>query len=210
MITRDQIVQWLQAAAALLAEHKDELTALDAAIGDADHGINMDRGFRKVVAVLPDLQDKDIGAILKATGMALISSVGGASGPLYGTFFLAAAKVADGKDLLTGEEMALMLEAGAQGVAQRGRAQRGDKTMLDALIPGAQAFRTAVDAGNYVLDAARRCLAAAEQGAQDTIPMIAHKGRASYLGERSAGHKDPGSASSCLILAALHAVLSSP
>jgi dihydroxyacetone kinase-like protein len=207
MITRDQIVQWLQAAAAVLAENKEALTALDAAIGDADHGINMDRGFRKVLADLPGVQERDIGAILKATGMALISSVGGASGPLYGTFFLAGARLADGKLVLTDEEMALLLEAAVLGVAQRGRAQQGDKTMLDALIPAAHAFRAAVDAGCATSEAARRSHAAAAQGAQDTIPMIARKGRASYLGERSVGHQDPGAASACLIWQALRDVL---
>jgi dihydroxyacetone kinase-like protein len=210
MITRDQIVRWLQAAGALLAENKEALTALDSAIGDADHGINMDRGFRKVLADLPGVQERDIGAILKATGMALISSVGGASGPLYGTFFLASARLADGKLALADQELALLLEAGVQGVAQRGRAQQGDKTLLDALIPAAHAFRAAADAGCSTLEAARRSYAAAAQGAQDTIPMIARKGRASYLGERSVGHQDPGSASACLIWQALLDVLSAP
>jgi dihydroxyacetone kinase-like protein len=207
MITRDQIVQWLQVAAAVLAENKETLTALDAAIGDGDHGINMDRGFRKVLTDLQDVQERDIGAVLKATGMALISSVGGASGPLYGTFFLAGARLVDGKLVLTDLEMALVLDAGVQGVVQRGRAQQGDKTMLDALIPAAHAFRAAVDAGYPAPEAARRSYAAAAQGAQDTIPMVARKGRASYLGERSVGHQDPGSASACLIWQSLVDVL---
>ncbi|MGD8583783.1 MAG: dihydroxyacetone kinase subunit DhaL, partial [Chloroflexota bacterium] len=134
-VTRDQVVKWLELTAAMMKENKDYLTQLDSPIGDADHGNNMDRGFRKVLEKLPGVADKDIGNILKTTGMTLISSVGGASGPLYGTFFMRGGMAADAKEELTGEDLAAMLQAGVDGIVQRGRAQVGDKTMVDAWTP---------------------------------------------------------------------------
>ena len=203
MVTKEQIVEWLQRVAAVLEENKDYLTQLDAAIGDADHGINMDRGFKKVMSQLPSVVDKDIGSILKTTGMALISSVGGAGGPLYGTLFMRAGMAVDGKHELTAEDMAALLQAAVDGVVQRGKAQLGDKTRVDALAPAVEAFKQALEEGQDTLAALRRAVAAAEQGMKDTIPMVAKKGRASYLGERSAGHQDPGATSSYLILKTL-------
>jgi len=203
MVTKDQIVQWLQAVAAVLEENKEYLTELDAAIGDADHGINMDRGFKKVMSQLPSVVDKDIGSILKTVGMALISSVGGAGGPLYGTLFMRAGMAVDGKHELTSEDMAALLQAAVDGVVQRGKARLGDKTMVDALSPAVEAFKQAVEEGQDTIEALRRAVAAAEQGMKDTIPLVAKKGRASYLGERSAGHQDPGATSSYLILKTL-------
>lgn len=203
MVTKDQIVEWLQRVAAVLEANKDYLTQLDAAIGDADHGINMDRGFKKVMSQLPSVVDKDIGSILKTTGMALISSVGGAGGPLYGTLFMRAGMAVDGKYELTGEDVAALLQAAVDGVVQRGKAQLGDKTMVDALAPAVEAFKQALEQGKDTIEALRRAVAAAEQGMKDTIPMVAKKGRASYLGERSAGHQDPGATSSYLILKTL-------
>jgi len=208
MITQDQIVRWLQTVAAVLEESKTYLTDLDAAIGDADHGINMDRGFKKVASQLPGVADKDIGNILKTTGMALISSVGGAGGPLYGTFFMRAGMAVDAKHELTDEDMAALLQAAVEGVVQRGKAQLGDKTMVDALTPAKDAFQQAIEQGANTLEALRQTVAAAEQGMKNTTPMLAKKGRASYLGERSIGHQDPGATSSHLILKALFDVVS--
>ncbi|MCA9969726.1 MAG: dihydroxyacetone kinase ADP-binding subunit DhaL [Anaerolineales bacterium] len=203
MITRDEIVQWLQSTAAVLAENKEYLTQLDAAIGDADHGTNMDRGFRKVIEKLPSVADKDIGNVLKTTGMTLISSVGGASGPLYGTFFMRSGMAMASKESLTDEDLVNLLQSGVDGVVQRGRAQLGDKTMFDAWSPAIEALRAALADGDGTLAALEKAVAAAEQGMKDTIPLQAKKGRASYLGERSKGHQDPGATSTYLILNAL-------
>lgn len=202
-VTRDQVVQWLELTAAVMKENKDYLTQLDSPIGDADHGINMDRGFRKVLEKLPSVADKDIGNILKTTGMTLISSVGGASGPLYGTFFMRGGMAADAKEELAGEDLAAILQAGLDGLVQRGRAQVGDKTMIDAWTPALKAFHDALAAGGNELLALQTSVNAAEQGMKDTIPLQARKGRASYLGERSIGHQDPGATSSYLMLKAL-------
>jgi dihydroxyacetone kinase-like protein len=198
------MVQWLENTAAVMKENKQYLTQLDSPIGDADHGINMDRGFRKVLEKLPSVADKDIGNILNTTGMTLISSVGGASGPLYGTFFMRGGMAVDAKEELTGEDLATMLQAAVDGVVQRGRAQPGDKTMVDAWLPAMKALRESLDGDNSnTIAALSKAVAAAEQGMKDTIPMLAKKGRASYLGERSIGHQDPGATSSYLMLKAL-------
>ncbi len=205
---KEQIIKWLQAIGHVMEANKEFLTQLDAAIGDADHGINMERGFKKVNSQLTAVVDKDIGSILKSTGMALISSVGGASGPLYGTFFLRAGTVASGKHELNITELADVLKAGLLGVIERGKAQVGDKTMVDALTPAVGAFEQAAEDSAGIAEALGRTVAAAEQGMKDTIPLIARKGRASYLGERSIGHQDPGATSVYLILKALHDVVS--
>ena len=203
MITKKQIVQWLQAFASEIQQNKDYLTELDAAIGDADHGINMDRGFQKVITQLPNVTDKDIGSILKTVSMTLISSIGGASGPLYGTLFLRASTAVAGKEELTEANMQKLLQAGLEGVLQRGKAQLGDKTMVDVLFPAAIAFQEAVSGGKNMSEAMQQMVAVAEQAMKDTIPMIAKKGRASYLGERSIGHQDPGATSCYLMLKSL-------
>lgn len=202
-VTRDQIVQWLENTAAVLSENKEYLTQLDSAIGDADHGINMDRGFKKVIEKLPTVADKDIGNVLKTTGMTLISSVGGASGPLYGTFFMRAGMAVASKEELDGDDVVKMLQAGVDGIVQRGRAKTGDKTMFDAWEPAILALRASLEAGDDLPEALGKSVEAAEQGMKDTIPMQAKKGRASYLGERSIGHQDPGATSSYLMLNAL-------
>lgn len=202
-VSREQIVHWLEGTAAVLNANKDYLTQLDSAIGDADHGTNMDRGFQKVMEKLPTVVDKDIGNILKTVGMTLISSVGGASGPLYGTFFMRGGMAADAKEELSDEDLVAVLQSSVDGVIQRGRAQPGDKTMIDALTPAMTALRAAVDNGRGVVGAMEDAVGAAEQGMKDTIPLQARKGRASYLGERSIGHQDPGATSSYLILNAL-------
>ena len=203
MVTKQQIIQWLQSIAVVLEQNKDYLTELDAAIGDADHGINMNRGFQKVASQLPSVADTDIGNILKTVSMTLISSVGGASGPLYGTMFLRASTAVAGKSELTDEDMVALLQAAVDGVVQRGKANLGDKTMLDAVAPAANALRQAVVNGASTQEALEQAVAAAEQGMKDTIGLVAKKGRASYLGDRSANHQDPGATSAYLILKTL-------
>lgn len=202
-VTRDQIVTWLQKTAVILNENKQYLTDLDAAIGDADHGSNMARGFNKVVEALPTVADKDIGNILKTVGMTLISSVGGASGPLYGTFYMRAGTAVAAREELSSEELYQLLQAGVDGILQRGRAVLEDKTMYDAWAPALAAFKAAIDAGDDLPTAVAKLVAAAKQGVEATIPLQARKGRASYLGERSIGHPDPGATSTHLILTAL-------
>lgn len=203
MATKDQIVQWLRNLSEVLTENKEYLTKLDSAIGDADHGINMKRGFDRVMDKLPTVADKDIGSILKTIGMTLISSVGGASGPLYGTFFMRSGMAAAAKEELSGEDLVALLQAGVDGIVQRGRAQVGDKTMIDAWMPAIDAMKESLADGNDTVDALEAAVAAAEQGMKDTIPLQAKKGRASYLGERSIGHQDPGATSSYLMLKTL-------
>jgi phosphoenolpyruvate---glycerone phosphotransferase subunit DhaL len=203
MTTRDEIVTWLEKLAEVLTENKEYLTELDSAIGDADHGINMKRGIDRVMEKLPTVADKDIGNILKTVGMTLISSVGGASGPLYGTFFMRGGMAAAAKEELNAEDLLEVLQAGLDGIVQRGRAQPGDKTMVDAWLPALAAFRAALDDDGDEVAALRAAVAGAEQGMKETIPLQARKGRASYLGARSIGHQDPGATSSYLILNAL-------
>lgn len=203
MATRDEIVNWLEKLAEVLTENKDYLTELDSAIGDADHGINMKRGMDRVMEKLPSVADKDIGNILRTIGMTLISSVGGASGPLYGTFFMRGGMAAAAKEELGAEDLLEVLQAGVDGIVQRGRAQPGDKTMVDAWLPALAAYRGTLEKGGDEIGALRAAVAGAEQGMEDTIPLQARKGRASYLGARSIGHQDPGATSSYLLLKAL-------
>jgi dihydroxyacetone kinase-like protein len=201
-VTKHQVVQWLEHTAAVLSDNKDYLTQLDSPIGDADHGINMNRGFKAVLGKLPSVADKDIGNILKTTGMALISSVGGASGPLYGTFFMRSGAVSLSKEELNHDDLLQLFLAGVEGIVQRGRPQLGDKTMYDAWAPALEAMQAALT-NNDTVAAMRSVLVAAEQGMKNTIPLQARKGRASYLGERSIGHQDPGATSTYLMLKAL-------
>lgn len=203
IVTQAKILQWLQVFATKIEQNKEYLTQLDAAIGDADHGINMDRGWKKVSSQLPTLADKDISTILKTVSITLISSVGGASGPLYGTWFLRASTAMTGKQELTEQDILGLLQAGLEGVLQRGKAQFGDKTMVDVLSPAVVAFGKAVDEAQNTREALQKTLATAEQGMKDTTPMLAKKGRASYLGERSVGHQDPGATSAYLMLESL-------
>ncbi|NES97391.1 MAG: dihydroxyacetone kinase subunit L [Desertifilum sp. SIO1I2] len=203
MITKGQIIQGLQAVAEAIAENKDYLTELDAAIGDADHGINLDRGFQAVLNQLPNVSDRDLGSIFKHVSMTLISSVGGASGPLYGTMFLRASSVAAGKEELNAEAMGAVLVAFVEAIVLRGKAQLGDKTLLDVLIPTQQAYQSAIAQGSDFPTAWQTALEAAKTGRDSTIPLVAKKGRASYLGDRACGHLDPGAASAYLILKTL-------
>ena len=201
-IYRDDTLEWITACADVLDENSHYLTKLDAAIGDGDHGINMDRGFKAVMLKMPDVTDKDIGTILKTVGMTLISTVGGAAGPLYGTFFLQAGMKSTGKMELNLEDWLLALEAAVAGVVMRGKAELGDKTMVDALSPAVESLKHSMDDHMSIDQAIQLSAEAAQQGMVDTIPWVARKGRASYLGERSAGHQDPGATSSYLILQA--------
>ncbi len=200
-LSTEVALRWLENCAETFTAHKDELTELDAAIGDADHGANMARGFTAVKGKLGELKDKDLGAIFKTVAMTLISTVGGASGPLYGTFFLQAASAANGKMELSPDELATVFNTGLQGLVSRGKAAVGEKTMVDALAPAIAALKP-VD-GDSLATAIGRAVAAAKKGADSTVPLVAKKGRASYLGERSAGHLDPGAASSVMLLEAL-------
>lgn len=200
MVTTNSVVAWLQKLNDVYAENRSYLTDLDSAIGDADHGINMARGFAKVAEALEQQAPEDIGAACKATSMTLIKTVGGASGPLYGTFFLKASAQATGKAELDAHELLNLFEAGVDGVVTRGKAVREDKTMVDAWLPAIEAMKAAVDQGVGPMLAAG--VGAAEQGVQATIPLVARKGRASYLGERSKDHQDPGATSTYLMLKA--------
>jgi dihydroxyacetone kinase-like protein len=191
-VTDDQIRDWIRRYAAVVAENRAELVKLDTAIGDGDHGTNMDRGMRKAVEKLDGLEGGDVGASLKAVGMALVSSVGGAAGPLYGTLFLQMGGAAAGREALDLDGWAAALDAGVKGVQARGKAEPGDKTMVDALLPALEALR----AGGDLAAAA----AAAEEGMKATIPLEARRGRASYLGPRSVGHQDPGATSTYLLM----------
>jgi phosphoenolpyruvate---glycerone phosphotransferase subunit DhaL len=202
-VTTTEIVGWLERYAGIIAEQKQYLTGLDAAIGDGDHGINMDRGFQTVLAKLGPVREKDAGTVLKTTGMALVGSVGGAGGPLYGTFFLRAGAALDGKSNVGDEELLAALEAGLKGVVERGKASRNDKTMVDALTPALERARQSLSGGGSLQEALAAAADAAEEGMKATIPLKALKGRASYLGDRSIGHQDPGATSSYLMLRAL-------
>jgi phosphoenolpyruvate---glycerone phosphotransferase subunit DhaL len=200
--TAQDIIAALRAGAAVVAEHRDELIQLDREIGDADHGENMDRGFRAVIAKIETSEPETPAAALKLAATVLISTVGGASGPLYGTAFLRAASAVGDEAELDASAVAKALQAGMEGVVARGRAEVGDKTMIDALSPAVDAAKSTAESG---ADSAKVLAAAAEaahQGAQATEPLVARKGRASYLGERSAGHIDPGARSTALLLTA--------
>jgi phosphoenolpyruvate---glycerone phosphotransferase subunit DhaL len=195
-VTADQVRDWIRRYADEIAENRMELVRLDTAIGDGDHGTNMDRGMKKAVEKLDGTDGGDIGGDLKTVGMALVSSVGGAAGPLYGTLFLQMGTAAAGKDELDLDGWTAAVEAGVKGVQSRGKAEAGDKTMIDALLPAVDALKEGGDIG----EALTRSAAAAEEGMKATIPMEARKGRASYLGPRSVGHQDPGATSSALLL----------
>ncbi|GAB4495238.1 MAG: dihydroxyacetone kinase subunit DhaL [Anaerolineales bacterium] len=199
-VSRDDVLNWVKAYAGVIAENREYLTQLDAAIGDADHGANMHRGFQAVMGKMPEMADKDIGTIFKTVAMTLLSTVGGAGGPLYGTLFLQAGLKTIGKMELTLDDLIAMMEAAVQGVVMRGKAEPGDKTMIDALTPALNALKNAAEQHLSVQQAVQNAATAAEQGMKATIPLVARKGRASYLGERSAGHQDPGATSSYLLL----------
>jgi len=196
----EQMRSWILTTAAAIEKNSTLLSDLDAAIGDGDHGANMSRGFTAVVKKLETAQPADIGALFKTVGMTLISTVGGASGPLYGGFFLELGKQTAGKQEVDSAALAAMLQAGLDDIKKRGKAELGDKTMVDALTPAVEAMRSA---GNGLAEATRTAAATARDAAEKTTPLLARKGRASYLGERSIGHQDPGATSSAILLESL-------
>lgn len=206
-VTCDDLQKWLREFARLIVENKDHLTQLDSAIGDADHGINMDRGMQAILAVLDAGEFTRVDELLKKVGMTLVTTVGGAAGPLYGTFFLRFGTRGGATTELTAAELGEALRAGLEGVLARGKPEPGDKTMFDAMAPATAAYDAAVAAGEELDVALAKAQAAAERGRDDTIPMLAKKGRASYLGERSVGHQDPGATSTALLFAAAAAAL---
>jgi len=194
--------RWVRSFALLVAENKELLTDLDAAIGDGDHGTNMDRGMRAVVDALDDTTPGAASALLNKVGITLVSTVGGASGPLFGTFFLrAGASLGDTSDISLAQ-LTSAFRAGLEGIVARGKAEAGDKTMYDALAPAVNALDSAVSEGMDKAAALKLALVAAESGRDATTPMLARKGRASYLGERSVGHQDPGATTVALLVAA--------
>ncbi len=199
-VSQAQVLAWIEAFSSTVAENKDYLTRLDQAIGDGDHGTNMDRGMKAVQAKLDGLEGDDIGDVLKTVGMTLVSTVGGAAGPLYGTLFLQMGVATAGKSELEPDDWTAALDAAVQGVQMRGKAEPGDKTMVDALIPARDAYSAALGEGASFEEALRRSAQAAEAGMEATIPLVAKKGRASYLGERSAGHQDPGATSTHMLV----------
>lgn len=198
-ITAEHVIRFIEEVAGVLKTERDYLTQLDAAIGDADHGVNLDRGFSAVLDKLPGVADKDIGSILKTVGTTLVSTVGGASGPLYGTAFLRAGMATADRFELSVNDVTAALEAALEGIQARGKAQRGEKTMVDALAPGVEALKQALATGDESIAAFHTAVAAIESGMHATIDMMATKGRASYLGERSIGHQDPGATSTYLM-----------
>ncbi len=205
MLTHGQCLAWLRAFAALINDNTDFLTDLDAAIGDADHGTNMARGTTAALGKLDDATP--LGAMFRSVGMTLVSTVGGSAGPLYGTFFMRfGARLGDVEDVSL-PTFAAALTAGRDGVVARGKAAVGEKTMIDAMTPAVEAFESHVADGDGPLVAAEAALTAAERGRDATIPLVARKGRASYLGERSAGHQDPGATSTAYLFEALVAAV---
>jgi dihydroxyacetone kinase-like protein len=203
------LVTWLDAFRTVVTEQRAYLTELDSAIGDADHGANMARGMAAVMEKLETSTPSTADELFKSVGMTLVTSVGGASGPLYGTFFLRMGMAAGAVAEFDGAALAAALRAGLDGIVARGKAEAGDKTMFDALAPALDAFDAALADGSSIAAAAEVAAGAAEAGRDATEPLVARKGRASYLGERSAGHLDPGSASSALLMRTLADVLGS-
>ncbi|RGY98270.1 dihydroxyacetone kinase subunit DhaL [Clostridium sp. AM58-1XD] len=195
MADSKKVIAVIQAIGDKIIEEKDYLTELDNPIGDSDHGINMAKGFTEVKKKLPSQENNDIGTILKTVGMTLVSTVGGASGPLYGTAFMKAGMVLAGKEQMSFNDFLAAMDAAVEGVQMRGRSTVEEKTMLDAMVPALNAMKAAYESGQDSRTAIEAGAAAAEKGAEHTKEIIATKGRASYLGERSLGHQDPGAVS---------------
>ncbi|ADD03038.1 MULTISPECIES: dihydroxyacetone kinase subunit DhaL [Thermoanaerobacter] len=201
VITKNDVLKIVDKIGEVIKENKEYLTELDAAIGDADHGINLDRGFDAVKQKLTTLPETtDIGTILKTIGMTLVSTVGGASGPLYGTAFMRAGQVVQGKNELSEEDIVKVFEAALDGIKQRGKAEAGDKTMIDSIEPAYKALKESLENNIALPEALNRAANAAKEGMEYTKNISARKGRASYLGERSIGHLDPGATSAYLMI----------
>jgi phosphoenolpyruvate---glycerone phosphotransferase subunit DhaL len=203
VITMEQLAYWLRRFRNLVIKNQTQLTELDSAIGDADHGINMARGMTAVIDKLDGHQPPHANELFKIVAMALVTSVGGASGPLYGTFFLRFGGATGAATELDIEALAMALDAGLTGIMERGKAEPGDKTMVDALSPAVDAMEAVIKSGGDLATAVTSARDAAAAGRDATVPMVARKGRASYLGERSAGHMDPGAVSMSLLFDAL-------
>jgi phosphoenolpyruvate---glycerone phosphotransferase subunit DhaL len=201
-VTTAVLEEWVRKFAGLIAENRDQLTELDAAIGDADHGLNMDRGMKAAVAELDETRPTTAGALLTKVGMTLVSTVGGASGPLFGTFFLRMGTSFGARDVASPLDFSAALRAGLEGVVARGKAELGDKTMYDALAPAVDALDRALAELAPLAAGLKSAREAAQAGRDATIPLVARKGRASYLGERSVGHQDPGATTVALLLQA--------
>lgn len=197
----DWAIAWVRGSAATVTEHREELIDLDRAIGDGDHGENLYRGYTAVLGKLDAAEPATVGDVLKLVATTLMSTVGGAAGPLYGTAYLRGAKAADGPEL-DAAGVAAVLTAGVEGIVARGKAEVGDKTMVDAWTPAAAAAQQVADDGGSAAAAWRAAADAARAGAESTDPLVAHKGRASYLGERAIGHRDPGAQSSAYLIEA--------
>ena len=206
VVTVGQLQAWVRHFADLVAEHRADLTELDSAIGDADHGINMDRGMQAVLTKLDATPAGAADELFKSVGMTLVSSIGGASGPLYGTFFLRFGTACGPRAELSADDVVKAFRAGIEGLVARGKPELGDKTMFDSLHPALEALDDAISRDRPNGEAFTAAWQAAVRGRDDTIPMVARKGRASYLGERSAGHQDPGATSAALLFEAAVAV----
>lgn len=206
MATKAEVLDFIRIYADKMAEHRQELTDLDQAIGDGDHGINMSRGFKAVMEKLPTVEDKSIDEILKSVGMTLVSTVGGASGPLYGTAFMKAGMATKGKEALADEDVIKALDEAVGGIQFRGKAEKGEKTILDSMIPAIDAIKACINEGKTMAAALIEAEKAAWAGVEYTKTIIATKGRASYLGERSIGHQDPGATSMAYAFQALNEV----
>jgi dihydroxyacetone kinase-like protein len=201
-VSRQDVLRWLDALQKVYAENHQHLTELDSAVGDGDLGINLERGFTAVQAELSANPPADLRSVFQNAATVLIRTMGGTSGPLLGTFFLRAAAASAGKSELAPADVVALFQAGVDGIQQRGKAALGDKTMLDALLPAVDAMRSALDAGSGLAEILERGTVAAEAGARATSAMQARKGRASYLGDRSIGHQDPGATAAHLLLKA--------
>lgn len=204
-MTKETLIELIKNIAKKIEEEKQFLTDLDSEIADGDHGINMARGFEAVEAKLDTVKDKDCGTILKTVGMTLVSTVGGAAGPLYGTAFMKAGMVLAGKEELNKEDFIKSMEAAIEGVKQRGKSDKGEKTMLDSMIPAYDAFKENIDKDTK--EAMKEALEAAKEGIEYTKTIIATKGRAAYIGERSIGHQDPGATSFTYMIECLYNIL---
>jgi dihydroxyacetone kinase-like protein len=201
-VSTQDVLRWLAASQKVFSENRQRLTEMDQTVGDGDFGISLDRGFTAVHAELSAHPPADIKSVFSSAATVLIKTMGGSSGPLFGTFFLRAAATCAGKSELTAVDVVAMFQAGVEGLQQRGKAERGDKTMMDAWFPAVDAMRSAVEAGGGLADVLSKGVGAAEAGAQATVGMQARKGRGSYLGERSVGHPDPGAIATHLLLKA--------
>ena len=198
-VSRQDVLRWLNALQKVFAENRQQLTDLDSAVGDGDFGISLDRGFTAAQAELSANPPSDLRGIFQSVATVLIKTMGGSSGPLLGTFFLRAGTVCSDKSELAPGDVVALFQAGVEGIQQRGKAALGDKTMLDALLPAVDAMRTALDDGSALAEILERGAAAADAGMRKTISMSARKGRASYLGDRSVGHQDPGATAAYLL-----------